>query len=151
MSLESVWPCHGSVLVRDGVVYAAGAGAIGCGVCNAFGVLDDRAQGITDVIRGSDLLDSTPRQLYLMQCLGATPPRYGHFPVITDAGGHKLSKQNHAPALDDSAIDDNLRRALAFLRQPTPPDSERGAAALLHFATAHWALDRIPQVLSLPA
>ena len=113
--------------------------------------VDDAAQGITHVVRGSDLLDSTPRQLYLMQCLGATPPQYGHFPVITDASGHKLSKQNHAPALDDNAIDDNLRRALAFLRQPTPPDSVRGSASLLGFATEHWALERIPQRLSLLA
>ena len=113
--------------------------------------VDDVAQGITHVIRGSDLLDSTPRQVYLMRCLGATPPQYGHFPVITDADGHKLSKQNHAPALDDDDADGNLRRALAFLHQPPPPATARGPAALLRFAAEHWALDAIPRVLSLPA
>jgi glutamyl-Q tRNA(Asp) synthetase len=113
--------------------------------------VDDIGQDITHVIRGSDLLDSTPRQIYLMQCLGAEPPRYGHFPVITDASGNKLSKQNHAPALDDNDVDGNLRHALAFLRQEPPPESERSPAALLKFAAEHWQLDRIPPVLSLQA
>jgi glutamyl-Q tRNA(Asp) synthetase len=113
--------------------------------------VDDVAQGITHVIRGSDLLDSTPRQVYLMQCLGAEPPHYGHFPVITDADGHKLSKQNHAPALEDDEADANLRLALAFLRQPPPPATARGPAELLRFAAANWALDAVPRVLSLPA
>ena len=112
--------------------------------------VDDIAQDITHVIRGSDLLDSTPRQIYLMQCLGSAPPQYGHFPVITDAGGHKLSKQNHAPALDDHEVDHNLRRALAFLHQRPPPASARGPSALLRFAVEHWALEDIPPVLSLP-
>jgi glutamyl-Q tRNA(Asp) synthetase len=86
-----------------------------------------------------------------MQSLGALPPRYGHFPVITDADGHKLSKQNHAPALNDDDADANLRLALAFLHQEPPPATARGPAALLHFAAEQWALDAIPRTLSLPA
>jgi glutamyl-Q tRNA(Asp) synthetase len=113
--------------------------------------VDDIAQGITHVIRGSDLLDSTPRQVYLMESLGAPPPQYGHFPVITDADGHKFSKQNHAPALNDDEADTNLRLALAFLQQEPPPATARGPAALLQFAADHWALDAISRALSLPA
>src|SRR5262249_37128071 len=63
-------------------------------------VVDDAAQGVTDVVRGADLLLSTPRQIVLQRWLGLATPRYLHFPVVTDEAGHKLSKQTLAPGLD---------------------------------------------------
>lgn len=63
-------------------------------------VVDDAAQGMTDIVRGADLLDSTPRQILLQQALGLPTPRYLHLPLIVDAGGQKLSKSSEAPAVD---------------------------------------------------
>lgn len=113
--------------------------------------VDDLAQGITHVIRGSDLLDSTPRQIYLMHCLGSEAPIYGHIPVIIDRDGHKLSKQNHAPPLDDLQAEENLRAALMFLHQPTPPENLAGTDAILAYAVEHWSLALIPRVMELPS
>ncbi|PTY38627.1 tRNA glutamyl-Q(34) synthetase GluQRS [Saccharospirillum sp. MSK14-1] len=77
--------------------------------------VDDIDQGITEVVRGIDLLDSTPWQRALFRCLGATPPHYAHFPVLIGANGQKLSKQNHAPALNDDQPSANLQQALRQL------------------------------------
>jgi len=74
-------------------------------------VVDDGLQGITDVVRGADLLDSTPRQRVLGRLLGYTPPRVLHVPLLCDAEGRKLSKQNHAPALDLTQPVQTLQRA----------------------------------------
>ncbi len=76
-------------------------------------VVDDGAQGITDVVRGADLIDSTPRQLYLQQLLGLPQPQYLHVPVVTNAEGEKLSKQTGALAFDNgSTAQELLRTAL---------------------------------------
>ena len=112
--------------------------------------VDDAAQGITHVVRGSDLMDSTPRQLFLQQQLGLPTPEYCHFPVITNAAGQKFSKQNHAPALDNQQASENLRRALRFLRQTEPPAESQSPDALLDFAIRHWRLDDIPGGLAMP-
>jgi len=109
-------------------------------------VVDDAFQGITHVVRGCDLLDSTPRQIYLQQRLGYPQPAYLHLPLITDAAGHKLSKQNRAPALRATEAPQNLRRALAFLRQPEPPAELTDCAAILAFATGRWAPGMLPAV-----
>jgi len=77
-------------------------------------VVDDAAQGITDVVRGADLLESTPRQIYLQRLLGFSAPRYLHVPVAVDASGDKLSKHTGARPIDRQ----DLRRALRFLGQP---------------------------------
>jgi glutamyl-Q tRNA(Asp) synthetase len=84
-------------------------------------VVDDADQGITDVVRGADLLDCTPRQIFLQKQLGIETPRYLHLPVVTNAAGEKLSKQTKAPAVDAAGDPAILRDALRFLGfQPEP-------------------------------
>jgi glutamyl-Q tRNA(Asp) synthetase len=90
-------------------------------------VVDDAAQGITDVVRGADLLDSTPRQILLQQLLGLPTPRYLHVPVLVDAHGHKLGKSQGATALDERRPLQALAAAWALLGQP--PDAVPHAAA----------------------
>ena len=114
-------------------------------------VVDDADQGITHVVRGSDLLDSTARQIFLQQLLHYPTPHYCHLPVITGRDGKKFSKQNHAPALDDTRAPGNLRQALAFLCQPTPPRGLATVAQILDYAIPHWDPGRIPPRLSIPA
>lgn len=89
-------------------------------------VVDDAYQRISDVVRGSDLLDSTPRQIYLQQLLGYPTPRYLHVPVVLAHDGQKLSKQTGATALDHSRAGELLWDALDFLRV-TPPADLRGS------------------------
>ena len=114
-------------------------------------VVDDAEQGITHIVRGSDLLDSTARQIFLQELLAYPTPRYCHLPVITNPQGQKLSKQNHAPALDDRQAATNLRGALRFLRQNEPPAALTGVAQLLTFAITHWAPQNIPVTLAIPS
>jgi len=109
-------------------------------------VVDDADAGITDVVRGRDLLDTTAQQIYLQRCLRRPTPRYAHLPLATHANGQKLSKQNHAPPLDVTLAVDNLRRSLVRLGQPLPPADADDPITLLGFATAHWDPQRIPAV-----
>ncbi len=109
-------------------------------------VVDDAAQGITDVVRGADLIDSTPRQIRLQHCLGQPNPRYAHLPVATNAAGEKLSKQTRAPALDAAHAGASLVRALAFLGQSPPPELAAAALAdIWQWARAHWDFARVPR------
>ncbi|MDO6444089.1 tRNA glutamyl-Q(34) synthetase GluQRS [Marinobacter sp. 2_MG-2023] len=102
-------------------------------------VVDDIEQGITDVVRGSDLLDMTAQQLQIYRALGATPPNWLHIPVIVNDQGQKLSKQNRAPALDNQAPVENLFAALTALNQQPPQPLLTGSAAdLLKWACTHW-------------
>jgi glutamyl-Q tRNA(Asp) synthetase len=78
-------------------------------------VVDDAFQGVTDVVRGADLLDSTPRQIHLQKLLGLPSPRYRHVPVVTNEAGEKLSKQTLAPSLDLDRVDELWAAALRFL------------------------------------
>jgi len=107
-------------------------------------VLDDHSQGVTHILRGSDLLDSTPRQIYLQQLLALSTPNYTHIPVITHSDGQKLSKQTHACALDPKQAALNLRQALHFLNQPPPPTSAVTVHEVLDAALEYWQLKRIP-------
>jgi len=99
--------------------------------------VDDAEQGITDVVRGADLLDSTARQIYLQRLLGLPTPRYLHVPVVLDPSGNKVSKQNRAQPIDLRQRDQLLREALRFLGQPETSDLEEAIAA--------WDTNRIPQ------
>ncbi len=112
-------------------------------------VVDDAMQAISHVVRGSDLLDSTPRQIFLQQLLSYPTPGYCHLPVITNAQGQKLSKQNHAPALDDDQAVANLRSALRFLGQQEPPAALASVEQILAFATGQWAPRNIPATLAM--
>lgn len=114
-------------------------------------VVDDAHQGITHIVRGSDLLDTTARQIFLQQALGFTTPEYCHVPVISNALGHKFSKQSHAPALENKNAKRNLRTALKFLCQPRPPDELDTPAGILMFATRSWTPQLIPKAMSIPA
>jgi len=80
-------------------------------------VVDDAAQGVTDVVRGADLLDNTPRQIFLQRALGLPTPRYLHVPVVTNDKGEKLSKQTGAGALTDD-VRGELERAARHLGLP---------------------------------
>jgi glutamyl-Q tRNA(Asp) synthetase len=114
-------------------------------------VVDDAAQGITHIVRGSDLLDTTARQIYLQQRLSHPTPQYCHVPVITTSNGDKFSKQSHAPALDDTRPTANLRYALRFLNQPEPPAHLDTPAAIVAFAVEAWSIDAIPRVMAIAA
>jgi glutamyl-Q tRNA(Asp) synthetase len=99
-------------------------------------VVDDAEQGVTDVVRGADLLWSTPRQILLQQALGYATPHYRHIPVVTNAAGEKLSKQTGAAAIDPAKGRELLREALAFLGQPAPGSGD--AAEILAAAAREY-------------
>ena len=113
-------------------------------------VVDDADQGITQVVRGSDLLDSTPRQIYLQRLLDLPTPGYAHLPIAVDRYGHKLSKQTGAPPLDEQRCGPALWAALRGLGQPAPLAlAHAPVAELIAWALAHWRLSSVPAVLSL--
>lgn len=107
-------------------------------------VIDDAFQGISAVVRGADLLHSTPRQVILQRMLDLPAPMYAHLPVATDMNGIKLSKSAGAAAIDIARPTDELWRALEFLRQLPPPELRRaGLAALWEWAIKHWQPQRL--------
>ena len=107
-------------------------------------VVDDIDQQITHIIRGSDLLEVTGRQIFLFQCLNAAVPQFGHVPLATQANGQKLSKQNHARPLVSDRANINLWRALVFLGQNPPSDLQQASPAdIVTWAIAHWQLQRV--------
>jgi glutamyl-Q tRNA(Asp) synthetase len=112
-------------------------------------VVDDAEQGISHIIRGSDILDSTARQLYLQQTLAYPAPTYGHIPVISNSLGQKLSKQNQATPLDDELACANLRYALAFLQQAPPAADLECPQELLEHAVHGWSRDAVPTGMSI--
>ncbi|MEA5124271.1 tRNA glutamyl-Q(34) synthetase GluQRS [Xanthomonas floridensis] len=113
-------------------------------------VVDDAAQAVTDVVRGADLLDSTPRQLVLQRALGLPQPRYLHLPLILDAEGRKLSKSHAAPALDDADPLPALRAAWQALGQPPAALPRHGGVdTLLQQAMQHFSPDLLPATPTL--
>ena len=113
-------------------------------------VVDDIDQAITEVIRGADLLEMTPRQQALCNLLGARPPAYGHLPLAVTAPGFKLSKQNHAAAVSEWHVTETLHQALRFLGQQPPPELYRVTVdELLSWVIAHWNLTKVPTQLEI--
>lgn len=108
-------------------------------------IVDDAEAGVTDVVRGADLLNSTGRQLHLQQMLGIQPPRYAHLPVVMNAAGEKLSKQTHARPIDESDPCSAWMAALRFLGQNPPCALETaGLARIRDWAVQNWRITDIP-------
>jgi glutamyl-Q tRNA(Asp) synthetase len=108
-------------------------------------VVDDAAQDITHIVRGADLLESTPRQIHLQQLLDYPVPTYAHLPVATNARGEKLSKQTYAAALDRHDPRPALVQALRFLGQAPPAGlRDAGLRDCWHWAVSNWREDRVP-------
>ncbi|WP_317931832.1 tRNA glutamyl-Q(34) synthetase GluQRS [Halioxenophilus sp. WMMB6] len=113
-------------------------------------VVDDHDQGVTDIVRGSDLLDSTVRQACLYSLLDYPKPSYAHLPVAENRQGQKLSKQNHAPALVVDQASNNLVSALIFLNQQPPRDLRQGSVdEIIRWAIGHWQIDRVPKQMAI--
>ena len=114
-------------------------------------VLDDAWQGVTDIVRGADLLDSTPRHLYLQELLGLPAPRYLHVPLIIQPDGHKLGKSYRSAPLQAQDAGPLLLRALRALGQ-RPPTTLLGASPqeILAWAIAHWQATAVPDTPTRP-
>ena len=108
-------------------------------------VVDDHEQGITDVVRGADLLWSTPRQIWLQRQLAFPTPTYAHVPLVYGNDGHKLSKRDHAHPVDERAPVQGLRMAWRHLGQAEPPASLDSPAAFWRWALPRWQIERVPQ------
>jgi glutamyl-Q tRNA(Asp) synthetase len=105
-------------------------------------VIDDDLQHVNHIVRGYDLLDETPKQIYLQQLLGLSTPSYMHVPVIVDEQGYKLSKQTQATAVDLKAPHRVIYELLVLLKQNPPVELQQASVAdLLDWALAHWNPD----------
>lgn len=114
-------------------------------------VVDDAWQGITEIVRGSDLLNNTPRQIYLQQLLGYSTPSYVHIPIIINQLGQKLSKQTLAPALSTHTeyLLGNLCKVLKFLGQTTVNSNVFASTKeFWDWSIAHWNLNKVPKQLA---
>ena len=112
--------------------------------------IDDAEQKISHIVRGSDLLDSTPKQIHLQHQLGYQQPLYAHIPVATNTLGQKLSKQTFAPALDQNERVKLMIKALDFLgQQPLKALADSTIEECLKWAVEHWDISRVPACLSI--
>jgi glutamyl-Q tRNA(Asp) synthetase len=113
-------------------------------------VADDAAHNITHIVRGADLLDSTPRQIYLQKLLGYATPQYAHVPVASNTAGEKLSKQTLAKPIDVNTANHLLYDALCFLGQH-PPATIKNATLneMWCWALAHWQLTHVPKTRNI--
>lgn len=122
--------------------------ADGCWAYQLAVVVDDAEQGITHVVRGADLLDSTARQIWLQQHLGLATPAYLHLPLLTDAQGHKLSKSQAACPVDAAHAPQLLRWIWHLLGQAEGAlDGADSMPAHLALAQTHFDPQRLPQQL----
>ncbi len=141
---DQKWPlvhCGGDFIIwrkDDLVAYQLAAAA------------DDYTQHISHIVRGADLLDSTPRQIHLQHLLDYPTPSYAHIPVILNSEGHKLSKQNFATPLPLKDPRTRLQQALAFLGQNPPQDlSESSLEDIITWGIQHWKNDAISPNMTL--
>jgi glutamyl-Q tRNA(Asp) synthetase len=113
-------------------------------------VIDDHLQNISHVVRGYDLLDSTPKQLFLQQLLGYSPPSYCHIPVITDKEGNKLSKQTFAQAVSTDKPQQTLFFLLQLLKQ-NPPIILKNTSinTMLEWAIEHWQPEQLKKIRAI--
>jgi glutamyl-Q tRNA(Asp) synthetase len=110
-------------------------------------VIDDELQHVNHVIRGLDLLDSTPRQLYLQQLLKLNSPRYLHIPIIIDKAGHKLSKQTLARGVDRTRPEKTLYFVLQLLKQQPPMELKKASVRnILDWAIVHWEIKSLKSI-----
>jgi glutamyl-Q tRNA(Asp) synthetase len=110
-------------------------------------VVDDALQGVTDVVRGADLLDSTPWQIALQQALKLPTPRYAHVPLVTEPDGKKLAKSRRSVVLEAGRAGSQACEALRLLRQDPPAELETEApASIVRWACAHWRPERLHAV-----
>jgi len=117
---------------------------------NLATVIDDINQGITEIVRGADLLNTTGKQLTLYQLLNKTPPGYLHLPVAVTAPGKKLSKQNHALAITKDNPIPTLLAALHFLGHTAPQDiALKSCSEILEWAIQNWSLDKLPHLAEI--
>jgi glutamyl-Q tRNA(Asp) synthetase len=113
-------------------------------------VVDDAAQGVNHVVRGADLLDNTPRQIYLQRRLGLDTPRYAHVPVLTEADDTKLAKSRRSVQADSAAPLAQLLSVFSLLGMQPPAELKNGAlAAAWQWAIANWAKNAVPSRLNL--
>jgi len=114
--------------------------------------VDDAFQHITHIVRGADLLYSTPRQIHLQHLLGLSTPTYMHLPVALNAQGEKLSKQTLAPAIGRDDVVTTLIKVLKFLQQQ-PPEELRGATIeqILLWGAANWRPEKLAYCRQLPS
>jgi glutamyl-Q tRNA(Asp) synthetase len=107
-------------------------------------VVDDALQGVSEVVRGADLLSSTPRQILLQRALGLPTPRYGHLPLLTEPDGQKLAKSRRAVPLDADAAPRQLWEVLGWLEQAPPPElADAPVAQVWDWALTHWRPERL--------
>jgi glutamyl-Q tRNA(Asp) synthetase len=112
-------------------------------------VIDDAAQGITNIVRGADLLNSTPRQIYLQQMLHYSTPQYAHVPLACNSAGEKLSKQTLALPITTANTPHYLFLALQFLGQTPPPSLQfETPETIWLWAKSNWQLAKIPHCTS---
>ena len=115
-------------------------------------VVDDAEQRVSEVVRGCDLLESTPRQILIQRALGLPTPRYAHLPVAVDAGRHKLSKQTLARPISAEPPGAVLVDALEFLGQRPPRDLARAPAGeVIAWGVECWDHNRVPRRRAAPA
>ncbi len=108
-------------------------------------VVDDAQQGVTEVVRGADLIDSTPRQIFLQQCLDYIQPGYLHVPLVLDPAGRKLSKSEGAAELNPDRPVKSIHAALSHLGQQPPADLvQAGIVDVWQWALENWNISNIP-------